>query len=104
MAHDRAAAGEVAANRELWTRANREYAGDHAYRAWDAGDITGASSTCPSSNSACSPEPSGPACRELLRPQWETYRLVTGEGGGSSIPATGSGSRSCAPAALPSTT
>lgn len=29
----------------------------------------------------CSPEPSGPACRELLRPQWETYRLVTGEGG-----------------------
>jgi hypothetical protein len=29
----------------------------------------------------CSPEPSGPACRELLRPQRETYRLVTGEGG-----------------------
>ena len=29
----------------------------------------------------CSPEPSGPDCRELLWPQWETYRLVTGEGG-----------------------
>jgi hypothetical protein len=40
MAHDGAAAGEVAANRELWTRADREYAGDHAYPAWDAGDIT----------------------------------------------------------------
>ena len=28
----------------------------------------------------CSPVPSGPACRELLRPQRATYRLVTGEG------------------------
>ena len=196
MAHDGAAAGEVAANRELWTRANREYAGDHAYRAWDAGDITwgifnvpeqqlgvlgdvrgldavelgcgtayfsawlagrgarptgvdvtrpsfsrpGAARSEPVSSSRssrrtramsrclraasiwpcrsagaslwcdpvrwvpeaarllraggrlvfhttsilvalCSAEPSGPACRELLRPQRETYRLVTGEGG-----------------------
>jgi 2-polyprenyl-3-methyl-5-hydroxy-6-metoxy-1,4-benzoquinol methylase len=33
----KAAAGEAAANRELWTRANREYADDHA---WAAADIT----------------------------------------------------------------
>ena len=33
-------AGEAAANRELWTRANGEYADDHAYRAWAADDIT----------------------------------------------------------------
>jgi SAM-dependent methyltransferase len=35
-----AAAGEAAANRELWTRANREYADDHAWQAWAAADIT----------------------------------------------------------------
>lgn len=34
------AAGEAAANRELWTRANREHADDHAYRAWAAEDLT----------------------------------------------------------------
>jgi hypothetical protein len=31
---------EVAANRELWTQANSEYADEHAYRAWAAEDIT----------------------------------------------------------------
>jgi 2-polyprenyl-3-methyl-5-hydroxy-6-metoxy-1,4-benzoquinol methylase len=31
---------EVAANREPWTQANREYAGEHAVRAWAAEDIT----------------------------------------------------------------
>jgi SAM-dependent methyltransferase len=40
MDHDGAAAGEVAANRELWTRANREYGDDHARRAWAAERIT----------------------------------------------------------------
>jgi SAM-dependent methyltransferase len=34
------AAGEAAANQDLWTRGNREYADDHAYRAWAADDIT----------------------------------------------------------------
>ena len=34
MGHDEAAEGDVAANRELWTRANREYCDDHARRAW----------------------------------------------------------------------
>jgi 2-polyprenyl-3-methyl-5-hydroxy-6-metoxy-1,4-benzoquinol methylase len=33
-------ADEVAANRELWTQANSEYADEHAYRAWAAEDIT----------------------------------------------------------------
>jgi SAM-dependent methyltransferase len=33
-------AGEAAANRDLWARANREYADDHADRAWAVGDIT----------------------------------------------------------------
>jgi SAM-dependent methyltransferase len=33
-------AAGAAANRELWTRANREYGDDHADRAWAAGDIT----------------------------------------------------------------
>jgi hypothetical protein len=36
---DATAAGEAAANREVWTRANREYADDHAYRAWAAEDM-----------------------------------------------------------------
>ena len=40
MDHDGAAVGEVAANRELWTRANREYDDDHARRAWAAERIT----------------------------------------------------------------
>jgi hypothetical protein len=31
---------EVAANRELWTQANSEYADEHAVRAWAAEDIT----------------------------------------------------------------
>ena len=35
-----AAAREAAANRAVWTRANREYGDDHAYRAWAAEDIT----------------------------------------------------------------
>src|SRR5215471_6802533 len=35
-----AGADEVAANRELWTRANSEYADEHAVRAWAAEDIT----------------------------------------------------------------
>lgn len=35
-----AAADETAANRELWARANSEYADEHAHRAWAAGDIT----------------------------------------------------------------
>lgn len=39
MGDGRAAAGEAAANRELWTRANREYADAHADRAWGAEDI-----------------------------------------------------------------
>jgi SAM-dependent methyltransferase len=34
------AADETAANRDLWTRANRDYADDHADRAWSASDIT----------------------------------------------------------------
>lgn len=40
MAEAGAKADEVAANRELWTRANGEYAGEHALRAWAAEDIT----------------------------------------------------------------
>ena len=40
MGDAKAAAREAAANRELWTRANHEYADDHAYRAWAAEDIT----------------------------------------------------------------
>ena len=35
-----AGADEVAANRELWTRANSEYADEHAVRAWAAEDLT----------------------------------------------------------------
>src|SRR5882757_4771165 len=34
------AADEAAANRDLWTRANLDYADDHADRAWSASDIT----------------------------------------------------------------
>ena len=34
------AAGDVAANRELWIRVNAEYGDDHADRAWAAGGIT----------------------------------------------------------------
>lgn len=74
-----AAGDETAANRELWARANSEYADEHAYRAWAAGDIT------------------------LIRPQQEVRRLVTSGGGCSSTPAMASGSRSCAPAASSST-
>jgi hypothetical protein len=33
-------AAEAAANRDLWTQANREYGDEHADRAWAAGDIT----------------------------------------------------------------
>jgi 2-polyprenyl-3-methyl-5-hydroxy-6-metoxy-1,4-benzoquinol methylase len=33
-------AAETAANRDLWTRANREYGDEHADRAWAASDIT----------------------------------------------------------------
>jgi hypothetical protein len=40
MAEAGAGADEVASNRELWTQANSEYAGEHAYRAWAAEDIT----------------------------------------------------------------
>lgn len=36
MAEAEAGADEVAANRELWTQANSEYADEHAYRAWAA--------------------------------------------------------------------
>ncbi len=39
MADAGAAADEAAANRKLWTRANSEYADEHAYRAWAADDI-----------------------------------------------------------------
>jgi len=39
MADAGAAADEVAANRELWTRTNSEYAEQHAYRAWAGDDI-----------------------------------------------------------------
>jgi SAM-dependent methyltransferase len=31
---------DAAANRELWTRVNAEYAEEHAFRAWAAGEIT----------------------------------------------------------------
>jgi hypothetical protein len=31
---------DVAANRELWTRVNAEYADEHAVRAWAADEIT----------------------------------------------------------------
>jgi hypothetical protein len=34
------AAEAAAANRDLWTRANREYGDEHADRAWAADDIT----------------------------------------------------------------
>ena len=40
MAETGAGADDVAANRELWTRANSEYADEHALRAWVADDIT----------------------------------------------------------------
>jgi len=40
MAETGAGADDVAANRELWTRANSEYADEHAVRAWAAADIT----------------------------------------------------------------
>jgi hypothetical protein len=39
MAEAGAGADEVAANRELWTRANSEYTDEHALRAWAAEDI-----------------------------------------------------------------
>jgi SAM-dependent methyltransferase len=39
MAEAGAGADGVAANRELWTQANSEYADEHAYRAWGAEDI-----------------------------------------------------------------
>jgi hypothetical protein len=38
MAEVGAGADEVAANRELWTQVNTEYADEHAYRAWGAED------------------------------------------------------------------
>jgi hypothetical protein len=31
---------DAAANRELWTRVNAEYANEHAFRTWAAEDIT----------------------------------------------------------------
>jgi SAM-dependent methyltransferase len=34
------AAAEAAANRDLWTQANREYGDEHAHRAWAGEDIT----------------------------------------------------------------
>lgn len=34
------AAGDAAANRELWTQTNAAYADEHAYRAWAASEIT----------------------------------------------------------------
>ena len=40
MAETGAGADDVAANRELWTRANSEYGDEHAVRAWAAADIT----------------------------------------------------------------
>ena len=40
MAETGAGTDDVAANRELWTRANSEYADEHAVRAWAAADIT----------------------------------------------------------------
>jgi len=40
MAEAGGRADGVAANRELWTQANSEYANEHAYRAWAAEDIT----------------------------------------------------------------
>jgi hypothetical protein len=40
MAETGAGADEDAANRELWTQANSEYADEHAVRAWAAADIT----------------------------------------------------------------
>jgi SAM-dependent methyltransferase len=41
MADDPAAPGyDAAANRELWTRVNSEYADEHAFRAWAADEIT----------------------------------------------------------------
>jgi SAM-dependent methyltransferase len=40
MAEAGAGADEMAANREVWTQANSEYADGHAYRAWAAEDIT----------------------------------------------------------------
>lgn len=40
MADDGDTAGEAAADRDLWARANREYADDHADQAWAAEDIT----------------------------------------------------------------
>jgi SAM-dependent methyltransferase len=128
MDHDGAAAGEVAANRELWTRANREYGDDHARRAWaavffplieaDAGNVPlppgsfdlaisecGASLWCDPRRwvpeaarllrpggrlvfhttstllALCSPAPSGPARRELARPQREARRQSTAHNG-----------------------
>src|ERR1700747_1990079 len=40
MAETGTGADEIAASRELWTRANSEYADEHAVRAWAAEDIT----------------------------------------------------------------
>jgi len=40
VAETGAGADAVAANRELWARANSEYADEHAVRAWAADDIT----------------------------------------------------------------
>jgi SAM-dependent methyltransferase len=40
MAEAGTGADEIAASRELWTRANREYGDEHAVRAWAAEDIT----------------------------------------------------------------
>jgi hypothetical protein len=38
MAEVGAGTDEVAANRELWTQVNTEYADEYAYRAWAAED------------------------------------------------------------------
>ena len=40
MAEAGAGADGAAANRVVWTRANSDYADEHAYRAWAAEDVT----------------------------------------------------------------
>jgi hypothetical protein len=101
MAEAGAGADEVAANRELWTQANSEYADEHALRAWAAEDISWGIFNVPEQQlgvlgdvrgldvvelgcilvTVCSPGLDGPAGQELLHPQRQAHRLATPRGG-----------------------
>ena len=92
MADARDTAAETAANRDLWTRANRDHGDEHADRAWAAEGITWGIFNVPERQLGVLGDVrgldvvelgcgTGPARRELPRPQREARRLVTAEGG-----------------------